>query len=307
MAGLALLARNLFKRSREASDNEATQRIQEILEKGSLGTVPEAPAEKTEAVKRSPTIDRLAEKLSASTMFQEREGRDFMAHLEMQLIQAGLRSRYTPEQALSLALIIWTFGVVAPVLLMLFLPLPKLVFILTIGFFAAYPGLKLRALVKTRQDAIAAEVPFFIMQLRMSLSTGMATIDNAILRVARTAEEDPYDSILSREFAQAQIEYSMGGKSMEQALRDIGRRTGVISVISLCEALIQGIRTGAPLADALEEYSVQAREMWRQDMRNYKNRKEPMVTIGLVITLFGAFIIFATPLALGLMHALQGL
>ena len=54
----------------------------------------------------------------------------------------------------------------------------------------------------------------------------------------------------------------------------------------------------------LREYSNQAQEMWQQDMRAYKNKKEPMVTVGLVITMFGAFIIYATPMMIGLLKSI---
>jgi hypothetical protein len=46
--------------------------------------------------------------------------------------------------------------------------------------------------------------------------------------------------------------------------------------------------------------------MWRQDIRNFKNRKEPLVTIGVVIAMFGAFIIMISPILIGLLETLSG-
>lgn len=306
VVGLFLVARYLWVRGRQRSETEASMRVADILASGSLGSAPSAPP-KPEEEKKSPLVDRIAGRLSTASFLNDEDGRQFMDQLDMWLIQAGIRARYTPEQALALALTIWGVGVVLPLLTILVVPLPVWLIGVVVCFFAVYPPLKLRSLIQARQATISAEVPFFINDLYMAISTGVITIDQAIMRVAKTSEEDPYDSILPREFAQAHVEYSMGGRTQVDAIRDVGRRTGVVSVQNLCEALIQGIRTGAEMPATLREYSNQAQEMWHQDMRTYKNKKEPLVTMGLVITMFGAFIIYATPMMIGLLKAMGGL
>lgn len=305
--GLFLVGRYLLVHGQKRSETEASQRVNEILASGSLGSAPTAPPKPGKENEGSPTVDRIARWLSNSSVLADEDGRNFIARLDLALIQAGMRSRYTPEQALATALAIWGLGVVLPLLALFVVSLPKLLILPAIAFFAVYPPLKLKSMVQNRQAAIAAEVPFFINDLYMAISTGVITIDQAIVRVARTSEEDPYDSVLPREFAQAHIEYTMGGRTQVDAIRDAGRRTGVVSVQNLCEALIQGIRTGAAMPATLREYSNQAQEMWQQDMRAYKNKKEPMVTVGLVITMFGAFIIYATPMMIGLLKSIGGL
>lgn len=305
--GVLFFGRYFLVRKDQEAETEATRRAHDLLASGSLGSAPtSAPDE--EATKRSGIVDRLADRLASSTLLQDRDdGKNFMERLDLALIQAGLRSRYTPEKALALALTIWAVGVVMPLLFILVAELPKALVLPAVVFFALYPPLKLKQLITSRKEAIEAEVPFFINDLYMAISTGALTIDQAIVRVARTSEEDPHDSILAREFAQAHVEYTMGGKTQVEALRDVGRRTGVVSVQNLCEALVQGIRTGTEMPKILREYSNQAQEMWHQAMRTFKNRKEPLVTLGLVITMFGAFIIFATPMVIGLMKSIGGL
>jgi len=79
----------------------------------------------------------------------------------------------------------------------------------------------------------------------------------------------------------------------------------VASVQNLVDVIVQGMRTGTEMGEVLGEYGKQARETWRQDMRTYMARKEPMVTISVVITMFGGFILFAAPLVLNVAHTLS--
>lgn len=304
MTALFIAARSYLARGFEQAETEAERRMRELLSEEELG---EAPERRPEARRKPGMSERLAAWIAARPILQQEEGRSFMERLEGWLFQAGLRSRYTPEQALAHAISVWTIGVGGLIFLRIGIGLPSAIFLPAALFFAAYPPLKLRAEIHERQDKIRAEIPFFIQQLYMALSSGMSTIDEAIRRVARTAEEDPYESILAREFAQAQMEYRVGGKSVEEALRGISHRTGVTSVENLVEALIQGLRSGTEMRQVLLEYSDQAREMWRQDMRIYQNRKQPLVTLGLVITMFGGVIIWAVPLLIQMMQTLSGM
>jgi Flp pilus assembly protein TadB len=304
VAGLLILFRDRWLHGRQRAKTEAQERFEHLLSQEQLGEDLGGGQDPEELQERSAVVRKLASRLDDSRLFDDEEGRTFLENLERWLIQAGWRDRFTPTQALAYAMMIWALGIGLPLVLALLGGFPKILLVVVILFSALYPILKLRGAIKERQDAISAEVPFFIQQLYMTLSTGMATIDEAIVRVARTSEEDPYDSVLAREFGQAQVEYRLGARSFEDAIRDIGRRTGVLSVENLCEAMVQGYRTGAEMDRVLLEYSAQAQELWRQDMRNYKNRKEPMVTIGLVFTMFGAFIIWATPMMLQLLDTL---
>lgn len=306
--GLSILFRRFFLGERKRSLNQAEKRLRGLLrreDEEDSKLFEEQAKSSDELQKTSPIVSKLARLIDNSEIIRDDEAQTFLDNLNGMLVRAGLRDRFTPTQALAYAVVIWTLGVLIPLLIAFTVDFPKIPLIAAAVFSAAYPPLKLREAINARQDAIRAEVPFFIQQLYMTLSSGMTTIDEAIMRVGRTAEEDPYDSILATEFGQAQIEYRLGAKTFEQSLRDIGRRTGVISVENLCEAMIQGHRTGTEMDKVLLDYSAQAQELWRQDMRTYKNKKEPLVTIGLVITMLGAFILWATPLMIQLAESLN--
>lgn len=304
--GLLIISRRWWLYSIDKSESEAQARVESLLEKGTLEDIGGVLNEEEEGNKRSSLVDSLAEKLDQSAIFNNEDGRSFLDNLEVWLIQGGLRDQFNPTQALSYALSIWALGVGVPLLLTLLGLLPVILMVPICLLAAAYPPLKLRSAISERQEAVKAEVPFFIQQLHMILSTGMATIDEAIVRMGYTSKEDPYDSVLAAEFAQAQVEYRLGAKTFETAVRDIGQRLGVMSVENLCEAIIQGYKTGTEMDQILLEYSAKAQEMWRQDMRSLKNKKEPMVTLGLVITMFGAFVVWATPLINDLTKSFSG-
>lgn len=301
--GLLIIIRFFFFRGAESSQSEAEAKIKEMIEKSNIDQ--DVEVKKEEKEKGSPIVDRLAWSLKNSSSFQNEEGKSLMSKLDIALVRAGMRNKYSPEQALATAILIWLAGFGIAVFAIL-AGLPKLLAAGILIAMVIYPPYKLKESIGNRQDKIASEIPFFIQQLYMAISSGNTNIDGAIKKVAENNERDNFDSILSREFNQAQIEYSLGAKTTEQALRDIGYRTGVISVENLCEALIQGLRTGVPIQETLREYSGQAQEMWRQDIRNFKNKKEPLVTVGVVISMFGAFIIMISPILIGLFQTLGG-
>lgn len=309
VAGLLLLLRDRWLSGARRAQTEAQKRFEHMLEQNidetPLGSEENQTAEELQT--QSPTVRRIAEALDKSSIFDDEEGRDLLRTLERWLVQAGLSQRFSPTQAIAYMLSIWAFGIIILVLIDVIIGLPVALFAILIFVVILYPPLFLRSSIRARQDAVAAEVPFFIQQIYMTLSTGSATIDDAIVRVASSAEEDPYSSLLAQEFGQAQVEYRLGSKTFEDAIREIGQRTGVVSVENLCEAMVQGYRTGAAMDKVLLDYSSQAQEMWRQDIRAYKNRKEPIVTIGMVISMFGAFIIWGTPLLIEFLDSFSGI
>jgi Flp pilus assembly protein TadB len=310
MVGFGLLARHIINNATRRSVSEAESRLLDVVARDNLsGQFPEVAAPTAKGRRKhqqgSPTVTRLAAWLERTGWFDAGEGKGFIERLNEELIVAGIRYKMTPYQALAVALLIWGMGIVVPTFLKFAIGLPTILYIAAVLCFAIYPWMKLRAFKTERQDTLKLELPIFIQQLRMLLSSRMTSLDDAIARVVRNAEIDPYDSALAREFGQAQTEYRVGGINREEALRAIGKRTRVVSVQNLVEAIIQGLRTGADMAVVLEEYGRQAREMWRQDMRAFTGRKEPLITLGMVITMFGGFILVAAPLLINLTHTLS--
>jgi len=314
--GLGLLVRHFISSVLYRSQSEAEAGLRELLHQeleGSEFAAPPKPEKQRRFFKRadtsasgSPTINALSGRLERTGWFEQGEGKTFIDRLDQELIVAGIRYKMTPYQALATAILIWGMGVILPTFMYFAVGIPVFLYVLVVIVFAVYPPMKLRSLKQDRQDSLKMELPVFIQQLRMLLSSNMTTLDDAIARVVHNAEIDPYDSSLAREFGQAQTEYRLGGVDREVALRRIGERTRVPSVQNLVEAIIQGLRTGTDMERVLEEYGKQARELWRQDMRSFTARKEPLITIGMVITMFGGFILIAAPLLINLVQTLKG-
>lgn len=301
---LAILARVYIVNSRKREETETDRMMKRLLDE-KMDAEP-APPPKPEKEKRPPISTRIEEKLMLSKWLHQEDGQSVLDHIRRQLILSG-QENVTPERWLAQAITIWILGAGLPIVGWALGLLPALLAVPIVLFFSIYPPMKLRNQVNERQDDIRREVPFFIQQLYMTMSSGMTVLDDAILRVAKTSEEDPYDNILAREFARAQTEYRLGGVDREEALRGVSERTGVVAVENLVEALIQGLRTGADMNYVLGEYARQGRRMWVQDMRTFKAKKEPLVTIGVVVTMFGALILFAGALLLRIFQILTGL
>jgi Flp pilus assembly protein TadB len=310
--GFGLLANWLIRGAQERAESDSERRLRALIREEMEGTQFSMPDEDAKLSRRerrrakgSPALDRLTRLLEGNRLLAEGEGKTFIEWLDGELVVAGLRQKMSPYRALAVTLLIWFTGVVLPTFMVLAAGLPKWLYAFMVLFFLLYPQLKLRQLKTERQDTLRMELPSFIQQLRMMLSTRMTNIDDAIARVVRNAQLDPYDSELAREFGQAQLEYRLGGVDREEALRAIGDRTRVAAVQNLVDVIVQGMRTGTEMSSVLAEYGKLAQENWRQDMRTYMARKEPLVTVGVIITMFGGFVLFAAPLILNLAHSLN--
>jgi Flp pilus assembly protein TadB len=311
LAGLGLIFYALYKRATERGASEADLRLARLIEQdmGDAVVAPEAEEEDKpkKTVADSETVAALASRLERSPALHSGEGRSFLNWLDHQLHMAGLRSdTFGPYRAIALTLLIWSAGVALPVLAWTTGLVPTWVALVCAAFFLAYPLLKLRSLQVQRRDDIEKELPFVVMELAMTMSSGMTNIDDALLRLVRNNARDP-EAVLVREIEQAVVEYRHGGRRREDALRDVIWRCGVTSVETFIESIIVALQVGSPITDVLQEQADHAREMWRQSMRAYTARKMPVVVLRVVETMFGGLIIIATPLFIDLLELISGL
>jgi Flp pilus assembly protein TadB len=314
VVGLGIIARllivNASKREETLAEKRLRQRIAEdefggqILgdqgepKRGRLGR-------NRRSARKAASVTAVASWLEGTPLLKDDEGQTFIDRVRKDIVLAGLEHKYSPYELLALALVIWGAGILGTTGLLFAGLIPKLLYVPAVAIAAVYPLMRLRSLKRRRADSVKAETIVFIMQLRMALSSGMSTIDDALARMARQAEIDPYDSILANEFGRAINKVRVGGAEWEEAMREVSERLEVLSVTNLVESLIQGRRMGSDMSHILEEYGRSASELWQQDMRTLKARKEPMITIGMVITLFGGFILIAGPMMISLMRTMS--
>lgn len=301
MLGVWMIVRTWITGAMRRAEGEAQQRVRKMLEDHDLG-VDDEPVRRRSRRERRGFVALVGRSLERSGLLSVGEGRDFLDWLEAELVVAGLAPSFTAHQAIAATLLSWLSGAGLAVMLAS-ANAPALVYVPVILLGLAYPPGKLRQMQRRRRDEIAAEVPFFIQELAMALSTGALSIDDALASVTREQQSSPFRSLLCEEFAQANLEYRLGRRDREETLRAVGTRTRVVAVETFVDSLIAGLRTGAPLVDVINEYGHQAREMWKQDVRSFIARREPIVTLSLVITMFGAFIIYAAPLLLEILDS----
>jgi Flp pilus assembly protein TadB len=290
---------------RDRANEESTRRITDILDLEGLENPDEIEVQ-TDGKRKTPkAIDDIANRIARSQTAQSDDAKTFLSELDHRLVLAGLRDRMTPEQAIASALSIWAVGIIVPLLAFLS-GFNTLICIIIMVYALLYPVLKLKSLINKRQASINSDIPFFINDILMSLSSSNITINQAILRATKTAALDREEAILAHEFAIAHMQYTAGGVNQETAFREIAWRCGTESVSNLTEALAQGATEGSSnLRKILEEYSTQAQEMWNQDMREYKNKKDTLFTLGVVMTMFGGVIIYMTPLIVEISQTFQ--
>lgn len=303
--GLWLAWRHLVVKKVEEERRAALVRLQAMMEHSGEHT--DKVKKERETVVRKGLVglmNRIAGRIEESERFANEEATDLLDHIQKELTLAGLR--ISPQQAIAIILMCWGGAALAGMAAIAGL-FPSFIAILLGVLLLVYPFLKLRALKAVRKETIRSEVPFFLQELTMALSTGALVLDTAIARVAEDSAVIGTRSMIAEEFRRAVTEYQRGGFRREDALRGVAERCGVQEVNNLVEAILTGAEMGTEgLVQTLEQYGVQAREMWRNSIREFINKREPLITLSLVVTMFGGLILYAAPLLIKAVSSLSG-
>lgn len=134
-----------------------------------------------------------------------------------------------------------------------------------IGFFA--PAWWLRRKVNARKQAIEESFPNALDLIQISVEAGLG-FDAAMTRVANEMVHSAPE--LCQEFRMVQLEISAGGER-EKALLDLASRTGVDEVSSFANVVLQSVRFGTSMSDALQIYANEmrlSRELKAQEHAN---------------------------------------
>lgn len=306
LLGMWLVLRHVFVKKAEAERRSALVRLQAIMEHSGESSDKKTDTGNQTLMRKGLVglMNRIAGRIERSEKFAGEEAKDLLDYIQDELVHAGLR--LSPQQAIAIILMCWcTAGGVAVLAVMK--SLPAFIAVAMGVLLLLYPFLKLRQLKAARKETIRSEVPFFLQELTMALSTGALVLDTAIARVAEDSNVIGSRSMLADEFRRAVGEYQRGGLRREDAIRGVAERCGVQEVSNLVEAILTGAEMGTEgLVQTLEQYGTQAREMWRNSIREFINKREPMITLSLVITMFGGLILYAAPLLLKAVSSLSG-
>ena len=134
-----------------------------------------------------------------------------------------------------------------------------------IGFFA--PALWLRQKVNARKREIEESFPNALDLIQISVEAGLG-FDAAMTRVANEMVHSAPS--LCQEFRMVQLEIAAGGER-EKALMELAGRTGVDEVKSFANVVLQSVRFGTSMSDALQIYANEmrtSRELRAQEQAN---------------------------------------
>jgi len=231
----------------------------------------------------------LAEKLE--TKLNLKKDGDATKRLRAKLIRAGI---YT-ERAIPLFLGIKLGGLlVLPILVLyilwgntdqrgLLMGIP--IALCSLGY--VLPNLILSRMISARQQKIGESLPDALDLLVVCVEAGQG-LDAAIKRVAEELQAS--SPIISQELLLVNLE-TMAGLERQQALKNLGERTGVEELVSLCNVLIQSDRFGTSIAQALKTQSDFVRTARRQKLEGLAAKTPVKLIFPMLLFIFPAIMV----------------
>jgi Flp pilus assembly protein TadB len=187
--------------------------------------------------------------------------------------------------------------------------LPVVIYLPLVLLCCGYPYFFLSGATTARKEQAFAELPYFLDQLILGLSSGASTLDAAIQSVVMdNADTGLKDSqrVLVREFRRAYLETANQVKSFDQAYRDAAERIQVQEVDDLLEVFIDANTTGSPILSILQDMSKHVYTVFEQNMATLIKKKDTTFTVATVIIMVSTAILIATPIVLTVIKALSG-
>lgn len=150
-----------------------------------------------------------------------------------------------------------------------------------------FPDIILDNLIKTRQGKIKEALPDALDLMVVCVEAGQG-LNAAIKRVSDDLMES--SPIIARELLMVNLEI-MAGLEREQALRNLGERTGVDELISLCNILIQSDRFGTSIGQALKTQSDFMRTTRRKKLEELAAKTPVKLVFPLLLFIFPAIMV----------------
>jgi tight adherence protein C len=153
------------------------------------------------------------------------------------------------------------------------------------GFYL--PNLWLSLKIARRKEALTIGLPDALDLLVVCVEAGQG-LDAAIKRVAEDMQES--SPIMSQELLLVNLE-NMAGLDRQQALKNLGERTGVEELVSLCNILIQSDRFGTSIAQALKTQSDYIRTARRMRLESMAAKTPVKLVFPMLLFIFPAIIV----------------
>jgi tight adherence protein C len=149
------------------------------------------------------------------------------------------------------------------------------------------PDLILGNLIKTRHQKIKAALPDALDLMVVCVEAGQG-LNAVIKRVSDDLMES--SPIIAKELLMVNLEI-MAGLEREQALKNLGERTGVDDLISLCNILIQSDRFGTSIGQALRTHSDFIRTARQKKLEELAAKTPVKLVFPLLLFIFPAILI----------------
>ena len=149
------------------------------------------------------------------------------------------------------------------------------------------PDLILSRMISSRQQKVRESLPDALDLLVVCVEAGQG-LDAAIKRVSEELQES--SPIISQELLLVNLE-TMAGLERQQALKNLGERTGVEELISLCNVLIQSDRLGTSIAQALKTQSDYMRTARRLRLEGMAAKTPVKLVFPMLLFIFPAIVV----------------
>jgi tight adherence protein C len=288
----------LFYRPQSA----ATERLKRLGERDGMETLPSVSLD--DSGRKAELAQRLASPLSKLVPPSAAEAKK----LQKQLMQAGFRSATAPVvfRGIQLASLAGFPAMVAIVCALLARPVSSAMLWILIAFVVGFflPRYVLRRMIRSRQQLVRWGLADALDLMVISIEAGLGL--NAAMMKVSSELKDVHPDICD-EFELANLEIRVG-REREEALRNLGERTGVDDLHSLVAMLIQTDRFGTSIARAIRAFSDSLRTKRRQRAEQAAQKAAVKLLFPLACFLFPTlFIAILGPAALTLIDTLAKL
>lgn len=254
------------------------------------------------------TWQKIGEELR-ETIFVTSSGSAFMGMLEEKLIQAGHPRGWHATDFLGFFSVVIGSVVIFGGFLFQAGILPAWFYLFLSVLVIYYPFSFLKSETTKRKEQAFAELPYFLDEIILSLSSGTTTIDKAIKTVVMedslSAVRDS-QRVLVTEFKRAYTEQAESARNFDEAYRGAAERIQLQEVDDLVDVIVEGYATGAPILKNLQDMSSHIYTVFEQNMATLIKKKDAPFTIATVMIMFGTAVLIAAPILSTVMQALAG-
>ena len=227
-----------------------------------------------------------------------------MSRQERRLTEAGIRRKDAPL-LLTGAKLLLGVGFVGFFLAAGYMQKqPFLCVLLALFFGLLVPDIWLNHKITNRKENIQLALPDALDLMVMCIEAGLS-LDQTLTRIAPELRGNYSD--LSDEFQIYSLEVTAGRKR-DDALRNLGRRSGTEDLKALTSALMQANRFGVAIAQSLRVFSDSMRTKRRQRLEERAAKMSIKMLFPLVCCIFpGIFIVLIGPAVLQIMASLKNM